>query len=116
MSGRLRSVNQETPFYNTTISSSIASSWIKLGDLEGPFSIHFIWENGNSPVMAVELQVSNDKIHYETYAGSSQAISGASGSYFYDLAESGAQFIRVSITVTSGDAKVSALFNGKARV
>lgn len=116
MAYRLRPIGQETPFYGKEVTSTIATSWVEIGEYEGAFSCQVVWTAGLSPVMTCELEISNDKVNFSTYPGSSLNISGATGNHFYDISECGAQFMRVKFTVTSGSAYLSTLFNGRARV
>lgn len=116
MAYKLRPVFQDTPIYQTILSATTLSSWINIGEYEGPFSIQVVWESGTAVNMSSELEVSNDGIHFSTYPLSNLPITGANGNNFYDIAECGANFMRVKIVITGGSATISTLFNGKARV
>ena len=100
----------------TNISATQNTDSVCIGSFEGPFAIQVIWENGVTVDVDLSLEVSNDNTHWAPYAGSSQNITSTDASHMYDISETGVEFIRVVITVNTGNADFTILYNGKARV
>lgn len=107
---------QDEPLKNTVISSPTSSKSIRIGRFEGPWSIQIFWENGVTVDMDISLQVSNDGVHWDVYGGSSQNITGNSGSHSYEFIHGcGFENMKIVITPTTGSATFTALVNGRSR-
>lgn len=115
MGYKLRSLRQDVPLNQFSISSDYESGAVSIGDLEGVFSIQLTWNNGNTVDMDVELQVSNDKINWVPVANSQQNIVDNTGIHFWDSIESGAEYMRVGFSHNSGIADFTISLNGKSR-
>jgi hypothetical protein len=89
-------------------------------------SIQIVWASGATPVGALTLEVSNDivqpslgtnpaanVVNWTTYSGSSTALSGNSGTAFYNITDMGFRWLRLVYTRTSGSATMNAVFFGK---
>lgn len=116
MGFKLKSVHQNTPLFEDDISTTTNTTSVCIGNYEGPFAIQVVWVNGLTLDVDISLEVSNNNRDWAPYTGSGQNITAASGSHMYDISESGVEFIRVVLTVNTGSAKFSILYNGKARV
>jgi hypothetical protein len=60
------------------------------------YSVHAVWTGASANGTAV-LQVSNDQVTWADYDGSETTISGP-GNQFWDHLQTGAKYIRLSIT------------------
>lgn len=84
------------------------------------YSIQLTWASGSTPVGTFTLQGSNDSgdaspgqgtvqpINFTTISGSSQAISGNTGSILYDVPQCSYRWVRLVYTSNSGTATVTA--------
>lgn len=111
---RLRSQRQDLLATSQPISSTTATNYADLGNVEMPCSLQAVWNSGVAVNMQLSLQFSNDLVNWVDVSGSEQAISDVSGSHLWDV-ETGAEFVRVLVTVTGGSATFSVKFNGKVR-
>jgi len=71
------------------------------------------WINGAAFSATAVLQGSNDLENWSDFPGASGALSGVSGNYIFDLANSGVSYIRVDIRSISGSADAQIDFNAK---
>jgi len=99
---------------------SINMDWVSpsvsLDNREGEFSVSFFYENGSAVDMTLWLQISSDNINFADLTNTNQLISDASGSHIWDIAGSGALFLRVRVAVTGGAIDISRIFYaGKQR-
>lgn len=111
---RLRSQRQDLLAVNQPISTTTATNYAGLGNVEMPCSLQINWDSGVAVNMQLSLQFSNDLVNWVDVSGSEQPISAATGSHLWDI-ETGAEFVRVLVTVTGGSATFSVKFNGKVR-
>lgn len=111
---RLHNRRQDKPFVDELITATTTSGPINLDGIEGPFSVQLSWDTGSSVDMNISLQISNDKVSWITIPDSVINITDISGAHMWDIV-SGAQFVRVSIEVTAGNANFTCNFNGKTR-
>lgn len=90
---------------------SVSAEWyspvVSLDDREGEFSVMLMYQNGVSPSMSLVLQISSDNVNFADVSESVQAVSDESGSHIWDVAGSGALYLRVKILVTSGSLEVA---------
>jgi hypothetical protein len=117
MGNILRSIYQDSPINNEIISSTTISRAVKIGKYEGDFAVQVIWDSGASLDVDVELLVSNvnEDGTFSTVGGSSINSTDSSGAHIWDIT-SGAEFMKVKITINSGSANFRVYFNGKSRV
>ena len=99
---------------------SVTTDWVSpvfsLDDREAEFSVMVIYQNGISPNVSLILQVSSDGVNFGDIEESVQAVSDESGSHLWDIAGSGALYMRVKIAVSSGSLEVSQIiYAGKQR-
>lgn len=71
------------------------------------FSIQFTYDNGSSVNMEVFLEVSSDGTNYAKIEDSSTIITDAQGGIIWDLKDSGTNFMRIAVIVTSGSIDVT---------
>ena len=112
--GVLRSKRQDLLAVNQTISSTTQTNTVDLGSIEGSFSVQVVWTNGTAVNMALTVELSNDSTNFVPITATSQTITSASGTHMFDM-QTGAEFLRVAITVTGGSADFSIYLNGKSR-
>jgi hypothetical protein len=99
---------------------SVSAEWVSpvvsLDDREGEFSIMVMYQNGISPSMSLILQISSDNVNFADVTESVQSVSDESGSHIWDIAGSGALYLRVKIAVSAGSLEVSRIiYAGKQR-
>lgn len=89
-------------------------------------SVQAVWSGGSSPVGDLTLEVSNDIVqvslgtnpaanvsNWITYTGSTQSVSGNTGSAMYNITDMGYRWLRLKYTRTSGSGTLNAIFFGK---
>jgi hypothetical protein len=99
---------------------SVSAEWVSpvvsLDDREGEFSIMVMYQNGISPSMSLILQISSDNVNFADVTESVQSVSDESGSHIWDIAGSGALYLRVKIAVAAGSLEVARIiYAGKQR-
>jgi hypothetical protein len=90
-----------------TITTNWASQSASLDDRADEFSVSLKYENGSSVEMRVWLQLSNDNENFGDITDNDGQpayvdITDDEGVVIFDLAGSGAQFVRLRIEVTAG--------------
>lgn len=99
-----------------TINSDFESPSIDIDNREAEFGVLVSYDSGNSVDMTLILQVSPNRIDWFDVDGADIAITDNSGNHFWDVAGTGASFLRVRIAVTGGSIDVSRIsYNGKRR-
>lgn len=99
-----------------TINTNYESPSIDIDNREDEFGVLFSYENGASTNMTLWLQVSPDNQNWFDVVDSDQVITDVSGNHFWDVAGTGASFLRVRIEVTSGSIDISKIsYSGKRR-
>jgi hypothetical protein len=99
-----------------TVNVDWVSPSISLDNREDEFSISVYYENGSSVDMVLSLQFSADNVNFGEVTESLQAITSDSGTHMWDVAGSGAPYVRVKIAVNSGSIDVTRIFySGKQR-
>lgn len=101
-------------------SETVILNWespsITLDNREGEFSISLFYENGSSVDMILKLQISNDNVNFADLPDTEQQITDNAGMHIWDIAGSGALWVRVAIAVNSGSIDVSKiLYVGRQR-
>lgn len=99
---------------------SVIMEWtspsIDLDNREGEFSISLFYENGSSVDMTLKLQISSDNENFADLEDTNQQILDDSGMHIWDIAGSGALWVRVKVEVNSGSIDVTRiLYVGKQR-
>lgn len=99
---------------------SINMDWVSpsvsLDNREGEFSVSFFYENGSAVDMTLWLQISSDNINFADLTNTDQIITDSSGTHIWDIAGSGALFLRVKVEVTAGAIDITRIFYaGKQR-
>jgi hypothetical protein len=113
----LRSTKQALLFDDIIVGTTVSSTPADIGSTESAFAIQLIWKNGSTPNIVAKLEVSNNKRDWSEYGGSATTINTVSGNVMWDITTgSGCEFIRVTLTVTSGSAEFSGLLNAKERI
>ena len=99
-----------------TINATFNSESIDIDNREDEFGVLFSYENGSAVNMTLWLQVSPDNQTWFDVLDSDQAIVDAAGNHFWDVAGSGASFLRVRVVVTGGSIDISKIsYSGKRR-
>jgi allantoicase len=111
---RLQARKQDLPFKDVAISATTTSDVVRLDGIEGLFALQVSWAGGSSVDMALSLELSNDKTNWVEIPTSIVAITAAADTHIWDI-QSGAQFVRIKVTVTGGSATFNAAFNGQTR-
>jgi len=75
-------------------------------------SIQAVW-SGSSPSGTLKLQISNDDSNWTDYSGSSQSVSGNTGSIMWNMSATPFPWIRVVYTAVSGTGSLNVTVNGK---
>lgn len=84
-------------------------------------SIQAVWTG--TPAGNLTIQVSNDEgvpydastvVNWTTYPNSTQAAGGAAGSYFWNIPDLAARWIRLHYDASSSTGTLNAMFNAKA--
>lgn len=100
----------------TSVSSDFTTNSIDISFKEAESSIQLVYDGGVNVDMEIVLEVSNDDVNFSPITDSSQIITDASGSHFIDIFGTGANYIRVGITVTTGSINVqTCVWKGKRR-
>lgn len=98
-----------------TVNANFESPSIDIDNREDEFGVLFSYENGASVNMTLWLQVSPDNQTWFDVADSDQLITDPSGNHFWDVAGTGASFLRVRVEVTSGSIDISKIFYSAKR-
>jgi len=85
-----------------TVNSNYESEVIDISFTENDFSVQVVYEGGINVDMEVFIAVSNDKVNFSRIPLSAQSIEDENGSIVFDVASSGAVYMRVEIEVTDG--------------
>lgn len=99
-----------------TINSDYESPSVDIDNREAEFGVLFSYENGSAVNMTLWLQVSPDNLIWFDVVDSDQVITDATGNHFWDVAGTGASFLRVRVDVTAGSIDITKIFyEGKRR-
>ena len=100
----------------TTINTDYTFDTVNIMNREDEFSFQLNYNNGSSVDMIISLEVSNDGVNFVVVTDSNQTITEDSGTHIYDVAASGTNYARVTITVAGGSIDVTRLlYMGKRR-
>jgi len=100
----------------TTVNSDFETDSIDISFKEAESSIQLVYNGGVNVDMDIALEVSNDNVNFSPITDSIQNITDSSGSHFIDIFGTGANYVRVAITVNSGSIDVqSCIWKGKRR-
>lgn len=80
-------------------------------DQEIVCTLQAVWV-GATPVGTLSLQLSNDKIIWTDYSGSSTSVNG-NGNFAWNIEMAPFQWVRVIYTFTSGTGALAINFSGK---
>jgi len=98
------------------VNADFESPSLDIDNREAEFGVLFSYENGASVNMTLWLQVSTDNQNWFDVADSDQVITDSTGNHFWDIAGTGASYLRVKVVVTSGSIDISRItYNGKRR-
>lgn len=110
MSNRLDTILLEDLITSpTTVNTDYTSDVIDLTFREAEFSLQLDYDNGSSVNMDLYLEVSADGITFVTMPDSIQTVTDDDGTHLWDVAGTGASYLRVGITVTTGSMDVQKL-------
>jgi hypothetical protein len=90
-----------------TVNVDWESPSVSLDDREGEFSLTLYYENGSAVDMILRLQISADNENFADLAGTDQAITDSSGMHIWDIAGSGALWVRAKVIVNAGSIDVT---------
>jgi len=99
-----------------TVNADFESNSIDISDREDEFAVTLDYSNGSSVGMSLFLQVSTDNIVFADVDGSEQAITDDTGTHIWDIAGTGATYLRVRIAHSSGSIDIDEIrYTGKRR-
>ena len=86
----------------TTVNTEFSTIYVDISNREAEFSIQLDYINGVNVDMDISLEVSNDTTTFVPIPDSTHTITDATGTSLIDVAGTGANFLRIGITVRSG--------------
>ena len=99
-----------------SVNADFTSDSLDISDREGEFAVTLDYSNGSSVNMVLYLQASTDNIVFADVTDGEQAITDDTGTHIWDIAGTGAQWIRVRIQVLGGSMDIDSIrFDGKRR-
>jgi len=99
-----------------TVNADFTTDSLDISNREGEFAVTLDYSNGSSVDMVLYLQASTDNIVFADITDSEQAISDNTGTHIWDVAGTGAQWIRVRVQVLGGSMDIDSVrFDGKRR-
>lgn len=97
-------------FQNETINADYTSPAVKVGTSIQSFLVSFSWDNGVGTIdMNLRLESSADGVNYGIFTDYIVNLNDTDGVVIFDVADSGAEFVRISIEHTSGTIDATAL-------
>jgi hypothetical protein len=103
-------------FEDQVINSSFISDPIQVSGVDQSYLVQFDYFNGDGSIVAsVALEASIDGINYVPYTNGTIDITEDDGNFIWDVANSGANFIRINCTVSAGEFTATCRFSGKRR-
>lgn len=112
----LDAILKKTIIDNETINVDHVSSHIDIDNRESAFSIQISYDNGAAPVdVDFFYELSTDGVTFLTVETEKVTVTDTSGNILYDIADTGASYLRVGVTVRTGSVDVTAIYSGKRR-
>lgn len=118
MGFKLDAIIKETLLDNETINVSGNTERIDIDNREAAFSIQITYSNGVGPVdidFFYELSNTGDEDAFIPVSSESVTITDESGEILFDIADSGASYLRVGYTVNTGSVDAQIIYSAKAR-
>lgn len=99
-----------------TVNTTYFSETIEIDNREDSFAVQIEYDNGINVDMTFHLLVSTDDDDYVRVTDTDQVITDSSGVHIYDVAGTGAPYLRVEIEVRTGSIDLTTIrYNGKRR-
>jgi len=96
---------------NQPMTADITSDHVNI-QLSQAVALQFSWSGGGTPIGSMIVQVSIDGVNFVDL--SSQALSGNSGSFIFNIEEPGYSYVKAKYAFTSGNANLTVIVSGKA--
>ena len=112
----LDSLLKKTLFMNETINSNFISEPVYVAGVEQSYFVQLDFVDGDGNIEAeVALEASIDGINYVPYDQATISLTDDDGTFVWDVAGSGAVYIRLNFAVTAGQFTATCRFSGKRR-
>lgn len=99
-----------------TVNTTYFSPVIEIDDREDEFIVQTTYNNGTNVDMSIHLLVSADNVNYARVTDTDQTITDNTGSHIYDVAGTGATYMKIEIEVRAGSIDLNEiLYKGKRR-
>lgn len=95
-----------------SMATSLTSTSTEIKEYKG-YAIQAVWSAGSTPVGSTKLQVSLDNTTFTDVTGSDLAVSGNSGSNFYNVELANYPYVRLVYTRTSGSGTLNVSISAK---
>lgn len=112
MSDKPRFVFNENIITTGSMASSITSTSYDVSEVNN-VAVQAVWSSGSTPVGTTTLEASLDDTNYTEITDSSLAVSGNSGSNFYNIQDPGYRYLRLKYNRTSGSGTLNVKISGK---
>jgi hypothetical protein len=112
----LDSLLKKTLFINETINTNFVSDPIYVAGVEQSYFVQLDYFDGDGSIVGeVALEASIDGVNYVPYDQATIAITDDDGTLVWDVANSGAVYIRLNFVVSAGQFTATCRFSGKRR-
>jgi hypothetical protein len=85
-----------------TVNTDFYTEMIDIDGREAEFAIQFTWDNGTAVNMDIFIEVSVNGVIFAEVDDSRQPINSVADSHIWDMAGTGASYLRVGVEVTAG--------------
>jgi hypothetical protein len=85
-----------------TVNTNFYTEMIDIDGREDEFAIQFTWDNGTAVNMDIFVEVSVNGVIFAEVDGSRQPINATADSHIWDIAGTGASYLRIGVEVTAG--------------
>jgi len=86
----------------TTVNTDFETDSIDISNREAEFSIQIDYDSGVNVDMDISVSLSNDNESFVPITDSTHTITDADGTSLFDIAGTGANFLKVEIVVNTG--------------
>lgn len=112
----LDSLLKKTLFQNQVINSDFISDPVYVAGVEQSYFVQLDYFDGDGAVVGdVALEASIDGVNYVPYDQATISIIDTDGTLVWDVAGSGAVYIRLNFSISAGEFTATCRFSGKRR-